>query len=164
VKQRLASAPSEQGNYILTAWLQLQAPLGIRALTNNAWTFLPTLAGGKGWGRFDVQATVGGVLPAEHGAKLGHQIVTNIAFQYHALSVFWPQLEVNWTAFPDGQRRGLNQVFLTPGIVIGRFSLGEDLKFTFGFGYQSAVSPRFRAQPLTPAYDHAWLFTSRLNF
>jgi hypothetical protein len=70
VKQRLASAPKEQGDYILTIWLQLQAPLGIRALTNNAWTFLPTLAAGKGWGSFDVQATVGGVLPAEHGATL----------------------------------------------------------------------------------------------
>ena len=164
VKQRLASAPKEQGDYILTAWLQLQAPLGIRALTNNAWTFLPTLAAGKGWGPFDVQATVGGVLPAEHGATLGHQIVTNIAFQYHVLDVLWPELEVNWTAFPDGQRRGLNQVFLTPGLVIGRFALGEDIKFTFGVGYQSAVSPSFRAKPLTPTYNHAWLFTSRFNF
>jgi hypothetical protein len=164
VKQRLAAAPKEEGDYVLTAWLQLQAPLGIRALTNNAWTFLPTLAAGKGWGAFDVQATVGAVLPAEHAATLGHQIVTNIAFQYHVLDVLWPQLEVNWTAFPDGQRRGLNQVFLTPGLVVGRFSLGEDIKFTFGVGYQSAVSPHFRAKPLTPAYDHAWLFTSRFNF
>ena len=164
VKQRLAAAPKKGGDYFLTAWLQLQAPLGIRALTNNAWTFLPTLAAGKGWDRFDVQATVAGVLPAEHAATLGHQIVTNIAFQCHVFDVLWPELEVNWTAFPDGQRRGLNQVFLTPGLVIGRFSLSEDVKFTFGVGYQSAVSPHFRAKPLTPAYDHAWLFTSRFNF
>jgi hypothetical protein len=164
VKQRLASSPASDGNYVLTTWLQVQAPAGIAALSNNAWTFLPTLAFGKGWGSFDVQGTVGGVLPVAHTDKLGQQIVSNIALQYHVLGLLWPQLEVNWTHFAGGQRHRLNQVFLTPGLVIGRFPITDVGRLTIGFGYQSAIAPRFRAKPLTPADDHAWLFTSRLNF
>lgn len=163
-KQRLASSPESEGNYVLSTWLQVQAPAGVRQLTSNAWTYTPTIAFGKGWGDFVVQGTVAGVLPASHTDILGHQVQTNLALQYRVLDIFWPQFEVNWTYYTDGQRGGLNQVYLTPGLVIGRFSLGKDLRFTFGFGYQQAVSPDYRAKPLTPAYDHAWLFTSRLNF
>lgn len=165
-EQRLASSPESDGNYVLTAFLQVQAPTGIQPLTNNAWTYLPTLAFGKGWGPFVIQSTVGGVIPASHSSTLGHQIQTNVAFQYHVLGLLWPQLEVNWTYYPDGQRGGLNQVYLTPGLVVGRFSLSTQryLKFTFGLGYQVAVSPPFRASPLTPAYNNAFLFVTRLNF
>jgi hypothetical protein len=164
VEQRLASAPAGAGNYVVTAWLQVQAPTGIEALSSHVWEYIPTLAFGKGWGAFDIQATVGAVLPDSHTDTLGNQIQTNVAFQYHVWDVFWPQIETNWTYYDRGQRSGLNQVFLTPGVVIGRFALGGDRFFTFGFGYQFAVSPSYRASPLTPAYQHAWLFTSRLNF
>jgi hypothetical protein len=164
VKQRLASSPASGDNYFVTVWLQVQAPTGIAPLTSNAWTYLPTLAFGKGWGDFDIQATVAGVLPASHVTTLGDQIQTNVAFQYHLMKVLWPQLEVNWTYFADGQRGGLNQVFLTPGLVIGRFQLASGILFTTGFGYQIAVSPNYRPNPLTPAYNHALLFTTRFNF
>jgi hypothetical protein len=164
LEQRLASSPASDGNYVLTTWLQIQSPTGIAPLTNSAWTYLPTLAFGKGWGAFDIQATVGGVLPAAHAATLGHQIQTNVALQYHVLDLLWPQIEVNWTYYPDGQRGGLNQVYLTPGLVVGRFSLSKDLKFTLGVGYQIAVAPQYRANPLAPAYNNNWVFTTRLNF
>ena len=164
IEQRLASSPDSEGDYVLTAWLQILAPSGIQRLTNNSWEYLPTLAFGKGWGRFDVQATVGAVLPASHVDVIGHQIQTNVAFQYHVGQMFWPELEVNWTYYADGQRGGLNQVYLTPGLVLGRFALGDALQLTLGAGYQVAASPPYRASPLTPAYDHAWLVTSRLNF
>jgi hypothetical protein len=164
VKQRLASAPADEGNYVLTAWLQVQAPTGLGQLTSNAWTWIPTIAFGKGWGDFDIQGTVAGVLPATHTDTLGHQIQTNIAFQYHMLRILWPEFEVNWTYYMDGQRGGLNQVFLTPGLVIGRFKVAEGLQFTCGAGYQIAVAPSYRPSPLTPSYDHAWVLTSRLNF
>ena len=88
----------------------------------------------------------------------------NVAFQYHLLKVLWPELEVNWTYFASGQRGGLNQVFLTPGLVIGRFKLAEGFAFTWGVGYQFVVSPEYRPNPLTPAYNHAWLLTTRFNF
>jgi hypothetical protein len=164
VKQQLASAPASRGDYFVTVWLQVQAPKGIAPLTSNSWTYLPTLAFGKGWGDFDIQATVGGVLPSSNVAKLGDQIQTNVALQYHLLKALWPEFEVNWTYYVDGQRGGLNQVFLTPGLVIGRFKLTDGILFTTGVGYQIAVSPNFRPSPLTPAYSNAWVFTSRFNF
>jgi len=164
VKQQLASSPASGDNYFVTVWLQVQAPTGIGPLTNNAWTYLPTFAFGKGWGDFDIQATVGGVLPASHVATLGDQIQTNVAFQYHLMTILWPELEVNWTHYVGGQRDGLDQVFLTAGVVLGRFRLTDRVLFTTGAGYQFAVSPSFRPNPLTPAYNHAMLFTSRFNF
>jgi hypothetical protein len=164
VKQQLAASPASGGDYFVTVWLQVQAPTGIAPLTNNAWTYVPTLAIGKGWGDFDIQATVAAVLPNSNVAILGDQIQTNLAFQYHLLKICWPEFEVNWTYWADGQRGGLNQVFLTPGLVIGRFDLGGGILFTTGLGYQVAVAPQYRPNPLTPAYSNAWVFTSRFNF
>ncbi len=163
-KQRLASSPESEGDYVVSAWLQIQAPIGITALTNHAWTLLPTLGYGKGWGPFDIQGTIGATIPTAYEGKTGTQIINNIAFQYHLLRILWPQLEVNWTYYPDGQRGGKNQVFLTPGLVVGRMTLGEGLRLTVGVGYQSAITPHYRASPLTPTYNHAWILTSRLSF
>jgi hypothetical protein len=164
VEQRLASSPEAEGDYVVTVWLQVLAPSGIAHLGSGTWQFLPTLAGGKGWGAFDVQATLGAVIPAAHADVIGHQVQGNVAFQYRLGGVFWPELEVNWTHYADGARTGLDQVYLTPGLVVGRFALNESVQLTFGGGYQVAVAPPYRAKPLTPAADHAWLVTSRLNF
>ena len=164
IEQRLASGPRDAGDYVLTTWLQLQAPVGVSRLTNHSWIYTPTLAFGKGWGAFDVQGTVGVVLPASHTATLGNQLQSNLALQYHLLTVLWPELEANWTWYTDGQRGGLNQLYLTAGLVVGRFQLTRELKLTLGGGYQFAVAPDYRPKPLTPAYQHTWLFTSRVNF
>ncbi len=164
IEQRLASSPESGGNYVVSALLQVQAPSGIVRLSNDAWTFQPSLAFGKGWGAFDIQGTAGVVLPTSNTAVIGDQVQTNIALQYHVLPVFWPELEANWTYYANGRRGGLNQVFLTPGLVVGRFVLPDGLKASVGVGYQFAVTPGYIANPLTPAYAHAWLLTTRLNF
>lgn len=164
IEQRLASSPNDAGNYVVTVWLQLQAPIGIARLTSHAWTYTPTLAFGKGWGAVDVQGTVAVVLPASHTAILGHQLQSNLAVQYHLLTVLWPEVEANWTWYAGGQRSGLNQLYITAGVVAGRFQLTRELKLTVGGGYQFAVAPDYRPKPLTPAYQQAWLFTSRVNF
>jgi hypothetical protein len=164
MEQRLFSASEDDGDYVVTAWLTLQAPTGIKSLTSSAWSLQPTLAFGKGWGDFDVQGTVGGVLPTSNVHLLGQQIQSNTAFQYHLDTVFWPEVEVNWTYYADGQRAGLNQVYLTPGLVVGRFDIGHGLKFTTGLGYQIAVAPAYRARPLTPAYANSLIVTTRMNF
>jgi hypothetical protein len=164
LEQRLASSPENGGNYVVTAWLQIQAPTGEAPFTNRAWIISPTLAFGKGWGDFDIQGTITSALPASHSDTLGHPVQTNLAFQYHVDSVFWPEVETTWTYYPDGTRGGLSQLFLTLGLVIGRFALADDVLFTFGGGYQIALAPAYRAKPLTPAYDRAWLLTLRLNF
>ena len=50
VKQRFISANAENGDYIVTGFLGVQAPIGVAAFTNHAWMITPTLAAGKGWG------------------------------------------------------------------------------------------------------------------
>ena len=85
--------------------------------TNDAWIVTPTLAAGKRWGDFDIQATVGVPIPLEHEDTIGVSIVTNVAFQYHIAKYFWPEFEVNYTHWTDGQRSGKDQVFLTPGLL-----------------------------------------------
>jgi hypothetical protein len=164
VEQRLTSSAADGQDYALTAWLAVQAPSGIKRLSGNSWAWEPTLAAGKGWGNFDIQGTIGGILPSSHTATLGQQLQTNIALQYEIRRIFWPELELNWTYYPDGQRAGLSQIYLTSGVVIGRVVLFKGLKATIGAGYQWALSPRFRDSPLTPSYAHAFLCTSRLNF
>jgi opacity protein-like surface antigen len=164
VKQQLASSPSSADDYLVSVLLQAQAPTGTPQLTSNAWTFLPTLAFGKGWGDFNIQASVTGVLPASNVSTLGDQIQTNVAFQYRLMKVLSPELEVSWTYWIAGQRDGLNQVYLTPNIIIGRLPLADNLSLTAGFGYQFAVAPGYRPNPLTPSYGNAWVFTTRINF
>jgi hypothetical protein len=110
------------------------------------------------------QGTFGAAIPTNYEKTLGNQVTGNGALQYHLWQVLWPQMEVNWTHFVDGLRDGKDQVFLTPGVVLGRLSLTEQLKFTIGAGYQFAVEPHFQPSPLLPAYNHAWLLTTRLSF
>ena len=80
VKERLLSSPSSEGNYVLTALFQIQAPAGIPRLTNNSWEYIPTLAGGKGWGNFDIQATISTPVPASHRNIIGYQISDQCRF------------------------------------------------------------------------------------
>jgi hypothetical protein len=164
LEQRLVASPKTEGDYVVTAWLQIAAPSGIQAFTSHAWSLQPTLAFGKGWGPIDIQSTITAVLPTANTRTLGQQIQTNAALQYHVGQLFWPEIEANWTYYPDGQRAGLHQLFLTPGLAIGRLTLDQTLKLTLGFGYQFAVSPDYRPKPLTPAYAQGWLFSSRINF
>ncbi|HTZ72131.1 MAG TPA: hypothetical protein VMB71_15855 [Acetobacteraceae bacterium] len=164
VKQRLFSANEANGNYIVSAFLGLQAPIGNAHFTNNAWIVTPTIAAGKGWGDFDVQATESVAIPTAYEKTIGTSFATNVAFQYHLLDVFWPEVEVNWTDWADGERGGKNQVFITPGIILGRFHLGGRLKAIFGVGYQVAVAPKLEKEPITPTYDESWVFTARLAF
>ncbi|HVJ55649.1 MAG TPA: transporter [Aliidongia sp.] len=165
VKQRLLSANEENGNYIVTAFLGLQAPTGAAAFTNDAWVVTPTLAAGKGWGDFDIQATVGAQLPLSHESTIGNAVVSNLAFQYHVGEHFWPELEFNDTYWSGGLRDGKNQVFLTPGVILGRFPLGERAKGSIGVGYQIALSPTLTKNPaLTPTFDHAWIVSARVGF
>ncbi len=171
VKQRLLSANEENGNYILTAFFGVTAPTGAPAFTNKAWIFTPTLAGGKGWGDFDIQATTSVAIPGSYKSTLGTSWATNVTFQYHFAEFFWPEIEVNDTYWFDGsQRGGLNQTFITPGIIFGRFTLANagptTIKGIIGIGYQFAASPTpaVLAPEITPQYNHEVLLTARVTF
>jgi len=166
VKQRLLSANEDNGNYIVSAFLGVTAASGNAAFTNKTWIVTPTLAAGKGWGDFDIQATTGVAIPFRNQSTLGTSIATNVAFQYHFAKYFWPEFEVNDTYWANGKERGgKNQVLLTPGITLGRFVIHDRIKFIIGGGYQVAVSPKYvDTTEQTPAYNHAWILTTRLAF
>jgi hypothetical protein len=165
IKQRLFSANEENGNYIVTAFLGFQAPTGIAAFTNDSWLITPTIAAGKGFGDFDVQGTFGVAFPTDHSNTIGDAINTNVALQYHFAQYFWPELEFNDTYWSGGERDGKNQLFLTPGIILGRFQLGWRFKLNVGVGYQFAVEPSPTIkEPLTPTLNHQWILTVRAAF
>lgn len=166
IKQRLLSANEENGNYILTAFFGVQAPSGDAAFTNHAWIFTPTLAGGKGYGDFDIQGTIGVQIPGSHESTIGTALVSNITLQYHLFEYLWPEVEFNDTNFFGGARDGRNQLFMTAGVIFGRFELPGHTRLIFGGGYQFALLPsKVILEPaLTPTFDHGPLLTARLAF
>ncbi|BAP88515.1 putative uncharacterized protein [Burkholderiales bacterium GJ-E10] len=165
VKQRLLSANEAQGNYVVTAFLGVQAPTGSPAFTSNAWVITPTIAAGKGWGNFDVQATLSASIPTTQQDVLGKAITTNAVIQYHLDKIFWPEFEISDTVWSGGLRGGMNQVILTPGVILGRLHLAGRANLSIGAGYQFAVAPSLTKTPvLTPLYDTGWVFTGRVTF
>lgn len=166
VKQRLVSANEQEGNYIVTTFLGITAPSGNANFSNRAWIVTPTLAAGKGWGDFDIQATTGVAFPFRNQSTLGTSIATNVALQYHLFQYLWPEFEVNHTYWANGDERGgKNQVLLTPGIIFGRFVIAGRVKAIIGGGYQFAVSPKYvETSEQTPAYNRSWILTTRIAF
>lgn len=157
MKFRLASAERSEGNYLLTFILAATAPTGSHRYGAGDGMVTPTIAAGKGFGRFDVQSTFGANLPTGNTAKLGRQLQWNTAFQYHAPWKLWPELEVNSTFYKTGPHAGNQQVFLTPGLGFGRVRLRRGIRFSSAAGMQIAVT-RFHT------YDHRWMFSERLSF
>lgn len=163
LKYRLLSANEQQGNYIVTAFLQTSVPTGFNSISNNVYVVQPTLAFGMGWGDFDVQATisqqyaVATVGPPGSLEAFGNPFLANVAFQYHLYQYFWPELEVNYTYWPSGTHADLSQVMLTAGLILGRIPLGGRNNLIFGAGYQFAVTSN-------PVTNNNWVMTARLTF
>ena len=92
----------------------------------------------------------------------GDPILWNTTFQYHLWQYFWPELEVNYMYWPNGQHQGLSQVLLTPGIIFGRFKIGMDsptrpINLILGAGYQVSVTG-------DPVVKNNWVATVRITF
>ncbi len=159
LKYRLLSANEEQGNYILTAFLGLSVPTGSETFTADHYVVTPTIAFGKGWGDFDFQTTFGASVPDDGSAPAGAgtPLLLNTAFQYRVMKNLWPELEVNYTHWPNGKHDGLDQAFLTPGLVAGKIPIAGRVGLTFGAGYQIAVTDH-------PLYRHNFILTMRIPF
>jgi hypothetical protein len=71
VKYRFLSGNEQHGNYILTGFLALSVPSGLNAFSAKTFGLTPTIAGGKGWGDFDVQFTVGQTFPFSNSRSVG---------------------------------------------------------------------------------------------
>lgn len=157
MKYRFVSRNEQHGNVILTGFLAGSIPTGVYKNGSISAVVTPTLAGGKGWGKFDVQSTLGGTLPVSSEGKLGRTIVSNSTFQYHALKQLWPEAEINSTYWLGGTNGGRKQTFLTPGVVLGRFPIHKRLAFVAGAGFQIAATHFSQ-------YNHAFVGTLRMPF
>jgi hypothetical protein len=89
--------------------------------------------------------------------RLGTPLAWNTALQYRILSYFWPEFELNYSWWPNGEREGEIQVFLTAGILVGRIPIHERVDVTVGFGYQVAVTKN-------PMYNRAAILSGRIPF
>jgi hypothetical protein len=174
VKYRITSANAQNGDYIVTAFLQESTALGTAGkISTNVDVLQPTLALGKGWGDFDIQMTiseqypVGGLPSGSNSAatnmkNFGDPVLWNTTFQYHFLQYFWPEFEVNYEYWPNGEHQNLSQVLLTPGIIFGRFPIAMDspsrpVNLIFGVGYQIAATPN-------PVVQNNLVATVRITF
>jgi hypothetical protein len=163
LKYRFLGANEEHGNYILTAFIQTAAPTGFAAISNKVYVVQPTIALGKGWGDFDIQATISeqfavdSIGPTGSLQAFGNPFLTNVSLQYHLLQYFWPEFEVNYTYWTGGPHKDLSQALLMPGLIIGRIPLGGRNNLIVGAGYQFAVTDN-------PVTKNNWVITTRATF
>lgn len=160
-KYRIASGNAKHGTYTLSAWALFTVPTGQAKNGSTNASIQPNLGGGKGFGRFDVQTSLGATLPTGTPATTtaGRPVLWNTVAQYKLGKLFWPELESNSTFYKGGTNDGKMQEFLTPGIVIGKCGLhpGDARSrpgLAFGGGMQIAAS-HFHS------YNHALILTAR---
>ncbi len=160
-KYRLLGADHAHGDYALSFALATTLPTGSYKNGSLTSTVTPTLFAGKGFGKFDVQSSLGVTFPTGDTAKQGRTMVWNTAAQYQVGKLFWPEVEDNASFFLGGPRNGLMQNFLTPGLVVSKFKLEKDpqnrLAVMFGGGMQIATSGFH-------TYNHGLVLTARMLF
>jgi Putative MetA-pathway of phenol degradation len=140
VKYRIAAANESHGNYILTAFYQMSLPTGQYEQGALNPVITPTLAYGKGFKDFSVQGTLGGSLPTGSTATIGRTIGWNNTLQYRIFKKLWPETEFNFTHYYKGSHNGKMLLYVTPGLVLGRFPVHDRFSFTFGGGYEIAAT------------------------
>lgn len=154
-------AANERGNYSTAAQVAFSVPTGSYKNGTAVSTITPTVIGGKGFGRFDIQSALGAVLPTSSSATIGRTISWNSVAQYKVGKYLWPELEVNSTYFHRGPNDGKNQTFLTPGMMVSKIKLRSEpanrLGLMLGGGMQIATSSYH-------SYNHALVLTSRMTF
>ncbi|HXZ30786.1 MAG TPA: hypothetical protein VEH30_00780 [Terriglobales bacterium] len=140
VKYRIAAENEEHGNYILTAFYQMSFPTGQYRQGALSPIITPAIAYGKGFKDFSVQGTLGGSLPTGNAATIGRTILWNNALQYHVLKKIWPETEFNFTHYYEGSHNGHSLLYVTPGVVLGRFPIHNRFGFAIGAGFQIAAT------------------------
>jgi len=163
-KYRIASGNAQHGTYTLSFWALTTVPTGQAKNGSTNASVQPNLGGGKGFGNFDVQTSIGATLPTGSPATntAGRPVVWNAVAQYRAAKIFWPELESNATFYKGGPNDGKTQEFITPGLIIGKCGLHPADKksrpgLAFGGGMQIATS-HFHS------YNHSMILTARWIF
>lgn len=140
VKYRIAAQNEEHGNYILTAFFQMSFPTGEHQEGSSVHIITPTLAYGKGFKGFDLQGTMGISMPTGNENAVGRNLTWNNAVQYRVLKKIWPEMEVNFTHYYQGEHAGHTSAYLTPGMVLGKFHIWDRLGCTVGGGFEIATT------------------------
>jgi len=163
-KYRLASGNAQHGTYTVSTWVLATFPTGTYKNGSTKPSLQPNVGGGKGFGNFDVQSSIGATLPTGNPAvnSSGRPILWNAVAQYRVGKLFWPELESNATFYKGGTNDGKTQEFITPGLIIGRCGLHPDNPksrpgLAFGAGMQIASS-HFHT------YNHELILTARWIF
>lgn len=161
MKYRPFAANEKHGNYSTLAQVAFSVPTGSYKNGVAASTITPTVAAGKGIGRFDVQSSLGAVLPTSSAKAIGKTIQWNTVAQYKVGKYFWPEAEVNASYFKGGANDGKSQVFLTPGLMVSKIKFRKNPKdrlgLVLGAGLQIAAS-NFHS------YNHGLVMTGRIVF
>jgi hypothetical protein len=157
LKFRAFSATEGRGDYFVGFFFAGSLPTGTPPNGIGHTILSPTLAVAKGVGHWDIQSTLGANLPASGANLLGRAIIFNTAVNYTIKKVFWPMLEQNSVFWSGGVLDGKKQLFLTPGFVLGSFSVAERLRFAIGAGVQIAVTEFHQ-------YNHRWILSLRFPF
>jgi hypothetical protein len=113
-KVRIASGDAGHGNYALGALLGHTFATGTykNGAATDCWA--PTLAGGRAFGRFDVQSSLGGSLPTGRITAQGRSIGWNALMQARGTRSVWFEMENNATFYFAGSHDGKMQNFITP--------------------------------------------------
>jgi len=161
-KYRLLSANEQHGNYLLTAQVTATVPTGSYSNGATDAVVTPSIAGGKGWGKFDAFTSLGGGLPTADQKTIGRTVLSNSVFQYHVQKYLWPEFEINSTAWYGGSKDGKVQTFATPGLMVGKYALHPKDKaarvgFAAGAGFQTSATHYH-------TFNHGLVFTGRLIF
>ena len=158
VKYRLLSANEENGNYIVTAFMGFSVPTGIewkqfkgicfsRQRSRPAKASATSTCNRRLGSRFRTAAWIGwdgrssGIPPSSIGSS-------NISGR---------NLKPTTPGFRRACDTGQSQLFLTPGLLIGRIPIHERVGVTFGAGYQVAVTDH-------PTYHNAVILSARIPF
>ena len=69
----------------------------------------------------------------------------------------WPEVEFNYTYWPNGEHKYKNQLFVTSGLALGRITIWHRLGVTLVAGYQVAVSDK-------PLMQNNFILSARIPF
>jgi len=161
LKYRFLAGGPKKGNYSLSASVNGTVPTGSYKNGSTEGSVAPTVYGGKGFGPFDVQSSLGITYPTGHTTKVGRPLAWNTVAQYQANRFFWPEVEFNSTFYHGGSNDGRIQAFVTPGVMISKIKFRREgssrLAFIFGGGFQIATSEYH-------SYNHGLVATGRISF
>jgi hypothetical protein len=160
-KFRMFSGNQAHGNYIVTAMIRQSWTTGTNSNGASASSRAYTLAGGKAFGRLDVQSTGGVGIPSANLSTLGRPVAWNSVLQLHAAKKVWMEVESNSTYYHLGKNDGKMQEFVTPGVIVTQLRprgwSEKSPTFAFGSGMQIATS-KYHAS------NHNLIFDARLVY